>query len=49
VRSYPIFRLYPVLLNTFLTSAFTSTVGAQALGTKIQADANTVSEGRLGM
>ena len=29
------------VLNTFFTSVFTSTVGAQALGTKIQVDANT--------
>ncbi|KAK4832290.1 hypothetical protein QYF61_021689 [Mycteria americana] len=29
------------VLNTFFTSAFTSTVGPQALGTKIQVDANT--------
>ena len=29
------------VLNTFFTSAFTSTVGLQALGTKMQVDANT--------
>ncbi|KAK4809950.1 LOW QUALITY PROTEIN: hypothetical protein QYF61_002907 [Mycteria americana] len=29
------------VLNTFFTSVFTSTVGPQALGTKIQVDANT--------
>jgi len=29
------------ILNTFFTSVFTSTVGPQALGSKIQVDANT--------
>lgn len=39
------------VLNPFFTSVFTSIVGPQALGTKIQVDANrpTVREGRVVM